>query len=141
MKSWRRRRNGSSGIWGNRIEDIGNKKFKVHLTMRGQGTASSKCMHLTYWKKSKESVMLGYSDKRSNGYGQRGKGREGREERADLRGLARPPPTVGFKVRGFQPADHDMGATQEKPYREVLGFFDHIHSGAYNSLALMRASL
>ena len=33
-------------------------------------------MHLTYRKKSKESVMLGYSDKRSNGYGQRGKGRK-----------------------------------------------------------------
>lgn len=50
--------------------------------------------------------------------------REGREERADHRGLARPPPTVGFKVRGFQPAeDHDMAVTQEKPYREVLGLF------------------
>lgn len=85
--------------------------------------------------------MLGYSNKRSNGYGQRGKGRERREERIDHRGLARPPPTVGFKVRRFQPADHDMAAMQEKPYREVLGLFYHIHSGARNSLALMRASL
>lgn len=30
-----------------RIENIGNKKFKVHLTLRGQGTARSKCTRHT----------------------------------------------------------------------------------------------
>lgn len=40
--------------------------------------------------------------------------RERREERTDHRDLARPPPTVGFKARGFQPADHDIWLPRKK---------------------------
>lgn len=42
MKRWRRRWIGCSEIWENSIEGVGDSKFKGHLALRGQGTASSK---------------------------------------------------------------------------------------------------
>lgn len=42
MKSWRRRRNSYSEIWESSIDRTGDSKFKGHLALREQGTASSK---------------------------------------------------------------------------------------------------